>query len=104
MKLIINTILAFSSMVSLQAKARDIVLIENLSDATQGQVLISILTKKYHLPQAFLTYKERQECSQSSEAVLQICILKNGELEVVKEKKRCFRKIESCIWRRRNQK
>ncbi len=77
--------------------ARDIILIENLGDKIQAKVLIGILSKKYQWPQGFIAYREKAQCSKAKDALLQICLLKNGEIEVVKENKELLERLNQVF-------
>lgn len=65
--------------------AREVVLIENLATASEGELLKSILIKKFHLPRELITLKNtNQACETRSEAIIHLCLEANGELLVKK--------------------
>ena len=65
--------------------SREIILIENQATTSEGELLKSILTKKFHLPSELITLKNTdQTCEQKSEAIIHLCLTVNGELMVKK--------------------
>ncbi|MDO9183836.1 MAG: hypothetical protein Q7U04_15585 [Bacteriovorax sp.] len=86
MKLIFKNFLLCCSILSCsQLSARDVVLIENLATTAEGELLKSILTKKFHLPKELITLKNTHTvCELKSEAIIHLCLEANGELIVKK--------------------
>ena len=65
--------------------SRDIVLIENLASKSEGELLKSILIKKFHLPPELITLKNiSQSCEKRNEAIVHLCLEANGELSIKK--------------------
>ena len=65
--------------------AREVVLIENLATISEGELLKSILIKKFHLPRELITLKNtNQPCEIRSEAIIHLCLEANGELLIKK--------------------
>lgn len=65
--------------------ARDVILIENKANREEGILLKSILVKKFHLPHELIVLKNiTTDCEARSEAIIHLCLLQNGELEVKK--------------------
>ncbi|MDD4972801.1 MAG: hypothetical protein PHY93_00540 [Bacteriovorax sp.] len=65
--------------------AREVVLIENLATISEGELLKSILIKKFHLPRELITLKNTsQACEIKSEAIIHLCLEANGELLIKK--------------------
>lgn len=65
--------------------AREVVLIENLATFSEGELLKSILIKKFHLPMELITLKNTNgACELRSEAIIHLCLLANGELLIKK--------------------
>ncbi|MBC7537273.1 MAG: hypothetical protein H7281_00510 [Bacteriovorax sp.] len=65
--------------------AREVVLIENLASPSEGELLKSILIKKFHLPQELITLRStRFACEAKSEAIIHLCLEANGELLIKK--------------------
>lgn len=81
MKLICSLI--FLSL-SLKAYSRDIILVENLASKEEGQVLMNIIAKKFKIPKNLVSYKATKECSNKTEAIMHLCLKRDGELEIVK--------------------
>lgn len=65
--------------------ARDIILIENQSTLEAGRMLVRVLETKFNMPRKFITYKPISgPCKKNSEAILQLCLRNDGELDIVK--------------------
>lgn len=93
-----TSLLMFSFLALTQkSHARDLILVENLGDKTQGKVLIDILVEKYKWPRIFINYKARKECSKTGNALLHLCLLKNGDIEVVSEKKDVLERLNQTF-------
>lgn len=86
MKSIFNFVtICLLSTVSLQAHARDIVLIENLASLSEGELLKSILIKKFHIPRELITLRNSHlPCDLKSDAIVHLCLETDGELVVKK--------------------
>jgi hypothetical protein len=80
MKLIFSLIF----FVSLQSYARDVILIENEASADEGILLRKILMEKFHFPQELITTREKTLCTVKSEAIIHLCLKRDGELEIKK--------------------
>lgn len=63
--------------------ARDIIVLENMADRASGDLVIKILEGKFNIPKQLISYRN-SECSKSTEAILQLCMRSNGELDIVK--------------------
>lgn len=84
MKFLFKTILV-SSLFITTCMARDIILIENQATHEEGKLLVKIIEEKFNIPRKLITYKRLSgACRKSSEAIMQLCLKSNGELEVVK--------------------
>lgn len=67
------------------AMSREVILIENLATSAEGELLASILIKKFKLPRELITLRNtNQNCEIKSEAIIHLCLLASGELEVRK--------------------
>lgn len=65
--------------------SREVILIENLATSGEGELLVKILIKKFKLPQELITLRNtNQNCEVRSEAIIHLCLLASGELEVRK--------------------
>lgn len=65
--------------------AREIILIENLATKEEGKLLKNILVKNFHLPKELITLKNiTGACETNTDAIVQLCLLENGELLVKK--------------------
>lgn len=65
--------------------ARDIILVENKASAEEGKLLMKILQEKFNVPKKLISYREpKEECAHTSEAIMQLCLKENGELEIVR--------------------
>ena len=65
--------------------SREVVLIENLASTSEGELLRTILIKKFHLPRELITLKNtNQTCEVKTEAIIHLCLAANGELIVKK--------------------
>lgn len=85
MKLVFNiffiTLLAFSHAVS----AREIIIIEHIDNKETALMVKNILLRKFQLPETLIkVYAQANNCSEKSDAILQLCVLRNGELEIKK--------------------
>lgn len=70
---------------STKSFSRDVILIENLADNESGKMLLNIVQKKFHIPRKLITYRSvNKECMKTSDAIMQLCLKKNGEMEIVK--------------------
>jgi hypothetical protein len=68
--------------------ARDIILIENLASHSEGQMLLKIIQDKFKIPRKLITYRNiTGNCVRESEAIMQLCLKNDGEMEVVKVNK-----------------
>jgi len=68
--------------------ARDVILVENQGGIEQGQLLIKILQEKFNIPRKLITYKNiNNECAKESDAIMQLCLKNDGEMEIVKMNK-----------------
>lgn len=74
------------SLVAINASfARDIILIENQASVDEGKLLIRILEEKFNIPRKLISYKRISgHCKTTSDAIMQLCLKNNGELEVIK--------------------
>lgn len=78
--------------------AREIILIENLTDPIHGKTLISILNQKYQLPQKLITYNlQKDQCTKGSDAILHLCIKRNGDIDVLKYEQKVLEKMLSVF-------
>lgn len=89
MKLIFNYFIFLGLLplilISSPAISREVILIENLATSAEGELLASILTKKFKLPRELITLRNtNQKCEIKSEAIIHLCLLASGELEVRK--------------------
>lgn len=65
--------------------SRDIILIENLADNQSGQTLLRIIQQKFNIPRKLITYRNvNRECMKKSDAIMQLCLKANGEMDIVK--------------------
>lgn len=65
--------------------ARDIILVENQAGPEEGKLLMKILQEKFNVPAKLITYRTPENgCAKKSEAIMQLCMKKDGELEIVK--------------------
>lgn len=96
MKLIFKGQLIFLLFLILEnAIARDLILIENLAELEAGKNLTRIIQEKFNIPRRLITQKNlNQDCSKKSEAILHLCLKKNGDLEIVSMNKSA---IESML-------
>lgn len=78
-------VILLTAFLSTSALARDIILIENQGSLESGQMLVRILESKFNMPRKFITYKKISgPCKKTSEAILQLCLKNDGELDIVK--------------------
>jgi len=74
-----------SSLVINTSIARDIILIENNASHEEGKLLVRILEEKFNIPRKLISYKHiNTSCRKNSDAIMQLCLKSNGELEVIK--------------------
>ncbi|MBC7714891.1 MAG: hypothetical protein H7177_16205 [Rhizobacter sp.] len=79
--LIITT---FTFLLTTTTHARDIILVENLGTQESGQTLLKILQKKFNIPRKLIHYMNKQTCEKNSDAIMQLCLKADGEMEIVK--------------------
>lgn len=78
--------------------AREIILIDNLAEAIHGKTLISILNQRYQLPQKLITYNlHKDQCTKGSDAILHLCIKRNGDIDVLKYEQKVLEKMLSVF-------
>lgn len=78
-------LIAIALACSIKAYSRDVILIENMGSAESGQMLLQIIQKKFNIPRKLITYKSViKECMKTSEAIMQLCLKSDGEMEIVK--------------------
>lgn len=74
MKWIFKTALLLALIVNL-GQARELILIENISNIEDGEMVKSILKNKFYLPENFITLKSNlKKCSKNNESLLHICV------------------------------
>ncbi len=84
MKLIFSFIIVFS-LSSKMAVARDIISIEHLQNIETAILVKNILHTKFKIPEPLIKISsQNNKCSDKTDAILQLCILKNGELIIKK--------------------
>ncbi len=66
------------------AWGREIILVENLASPEEGQLLMRIIEDKFNIPLSIVSFQVKSECSKNNEAIMHLCLQKNGELEIVK--------------------
>lgn len=65
--------------------ARDIIVIENQASIAEGELVKKILNKKFHLPNELIELRmTKLACEKNPEAIIHLCIEKNGELKIAK--------------------
>ena len=65
--------------------SRDVILIENLASAEEGQMLLKIIQEKFNIPKKLITYRKiKSECVKNSDAIMQLCLKADGEMDIVK--------------------
>lgn len=85
MKLTFNIVLFAVLAFSQAARAREIIVIEHIQNNETASMVKNILIKKFQLPASLIKiYGLTNNCSEKSDAIVQLCVLKNGELEIKK--------------------
>jgi hypothetical protein len=87
MKLLSRALIAFLITLPLITNithARDVILIENLSTEDSGTLLLKILEEKFNIPKQLIAYRRQLTCSKNSEAIIQLCMRADGELDIIK--------------------
>lgn len=80
-KFIVLTMLMNSSV----SYSRDVILVENLATPEEGQTLLRIIQQKFNIPRKLITYRNvNRECVKNSDAIMQLCLKANGEMDIVK--------------------
>ena len=75
----------FMLMNSTASYSRDVILIENLASPEEGQTLLRIIQQKFNIPRKLITYRKvNRECMKNSDAIMQLCLKANGEMDIVK--------------------
>ncbi|MBP9680616.1 MAG: hypothetical protein KBD76_04340 [Bacteriovorax sp.] len=68
--------------------SREIILIENKASLEEGLLLKKILIEKFHLPKELIRLKKiKLNCEKRSNAILHLCLEKEGDLKVIKMNK-----------------
>jgi hypothetical protein len=81
----IFSIIVLTLLSSAKAFCRDIIFIENQSNHQDGEVVVKILTQKFHLPSELITLRDiNGPCEKRSEAIIHLCIDQEGELQIEK--------------------
>ena len=81
-KSLLFLIILMSSTIS---HSRDVILIENLASAEEGQMLLKIIQEKFNIPKKLITYRKiKSECVKNSDAIMQLCLKADGEMDIVK--------------------
>jgi hypothetical protein len=84
MKLIFSALITYL-LISQNLSAREIILIEHLDNSEVAKIVKNILIKKFQMPDQLIQVSAQDSvCSEHTEAILQLCVLKNGELEIKK--------------------
>jgi hypothetical protein len=79
--------------------ARDIVVIDNLASSIEGQTLTQLIQSKVGIPKKFIKLiNGASECSKKSDAILQVCLLKNGEIEIIKKNDDVLENLKSSFF------
>lgn len=79
--LLIATALACSTKVF----SRDVILIENQGSEESGQMLLKIIQNKFNIPRKLIAYRSvKKDCMKTSEAIMQLCLKADGEMDIVK--------------------
>jgi hypothetical protein len=85
MKLIFSFLVLF---IVSSAWCRDIILIEHIENQETAKLVKKILITKFQIPEKLIqTTGIKNQCSIQTEAILHLCILKDGELEIKKMNK-----------------
>lgn len=80
-----NLICCYLILICPRLHSREVVLIENLASTSEGELLRTILIKKFHLPRELITLKNTNlPCEVKAEAIIHLCLAANGELLVKK--------------------
>ena len=80
-----NILFCFLFLTASKLFAREIILIENLASVSEGELLKSILIKKFHLPKELITLRNTNKfCEPKSEAIIHLCLETDGELSIKK--------------------
>ncbi len=69
------------------ATARDVILLENMATQKEGEAVVVILQKKFNIPKRLISIKNKPSCNKTSEAIMHLCLTKEGALEIVKMNK-----------------
>ena len=84
MKLIFSILFSFYLFTG-RSLGRDIVVIEHIQNSETAKIVKNILINKFQLPEILIqTSSQNDACTVHSDAILHLCILKNGELEIKK--------------------
>ena len=82
MKLIFSLLF---SLISHYSYSRDIIVIENAAGDDLGQLVQTILIKKFNLPKELIALRQnKKQCSEQSDAIVLLCINSNEDLEIKK--------------------
>jgi hypothetical protein len=87
MKLIFKFILPFclATTIVRTVYSREVILIENRSSKTDGELLRKILVKKFNLPIELIVLRNiGTDCELHTESIIHLCLDKNGNLEIRK--------------------
>ena len=80
-----KTIIAGLLFFSTSTFCREVILIENQADEESGQMLLKIIQEKFNIPRKLITYRNvNKDCMKKTEAIMQLCLRKDGEMDIVK--------------------
>lgn len=81
-----------------QALAREIVLIENLASRLEGETLAQLIQKKLGLPKNYISVLTApSKCTKQREAILHICLLPNGDMEIIKKNEDVLENLKNAF-------
>lgn len=85
MKLIFKLIITASIIFPNLVFSRDVILIEHIDNQDTANLVKQILTNKFQIPKNLIKiYGQESKCTEKTDAILQLCILRNSELEIKK--------------------
>ena len=80
-----KVLFSFLLLVNVEVWAREVIIIEHVKNESTAEVVKNILINKFQIPTQLIQVKGvLDNCNDKSEAILQLCIMPNGTLEIKK--------------------
>ena len=99
MKFLLSSSLFFSMIINpTHIQAREIVIIENLASRLEGETLAQLIQKRLGLPKNYISVLTGpSKCTKQREAILHICLLSNGDIEIIKKNEEVLENLKNVF-------